>query len=75
MPAIINSAPDCVTHERGHGGGAVDDTADFILQDNYQDCAGFGRSSGDDLWRGGRTAETIYYIVTWSGIVATVASP
>ena len=26
----------------GLGGGAVDDIADFILQDNFQDCAGFG---------------------------------
>ena len=39
MPAIINSAPDCVTHVEG--AKPADDIADFILQANYQDCAGF----------------------------------
>ena len=39
MPAIINSAPDCITHVEGYK--PPDDIADFILQDNYQDCAGF----------------------------------
>ncbi len=39
MPAIINSAPDCITHVEG--AKPADDVADFILQANYQDCAGF----------------------------------
>ena len=38
MPAVINSAPDCVTHIEGY---SEDDAADFILNDNYADCAGF----------------------------------
>lgn len=38
MPAIINSAPDCVTH--AEGAEPADDSADFILQANYEDCAG-----------------------------------
>ncbi len=38
MPAIINSAPDCVVHKEGFDG---DDVADFIVNNNYQDCAGF----------------------------------
>ena len=38
MPGIINSAPDCVTHVQE---ASADDMADFILQANYQDCAGF----------------------------------
>ena len=52
MPAIINSAPDCVTHTEG-GEKFADDGADFILQANYQDCAGFmtfgpGSTYGED---------------------------
>ena len=38
MPAIINSAPDCVVHREGYDG---DDVADFIVNNNYADCAGF----------------------------------
>ena len=39
MPLVINSAPDCVTHNEG--AKPADDINDFILQANYQDCAGF----------------------------------
>jgi hypothetical protein len=71
MPAIIDSAPDCVTHREHYNG---DDLADFILQDNYSDCAGFGTfmpgsTYGDD----GTGAETAYMILTWVGIVVMVA--
>ena len=71
MPAIINSAPDCVVHKEGAN---PDDLADFILQDNYADCAGFGTfmpgsTYGDD----GTGAETAYMILTWVGIVVMVA--
>ena len=38
MPAIIDSAPSCVTHNSG--AIPADDSADFILQANYKDCAG-----------------------------------
>lgn len=67
MPAIINSAPDCVTHNEGYN---ADDIADFILQDNYQDCAGFmtfgpGSTYGD----GGAGAAGSYMVLTWIGIV------
>ena len=41
MPGIINSAPDCVTHAAGSEKARVDDSADFILQNDYSDCAGF----------------------------------
>ena len=63
MPAIINSAPDCVTHVEE---ASADDMADFILQANYQDCAGFmtfgpgstygegGHGGGDRLLRADR---------------------
>jgi hypothetical protein len=71
MPAIIDSAPDCVVHKEHYNG---DDLADFILQDNYQDCAGFGTfMPGSTYGEDGSGAETIYMIVTWLGIVVMVA--
>jgi hypothetical protein len=70
MPAIINSAPDCVTHNEGY---SEEDIADFILQDNYADCAGFmtfgpGSTYGDE----GAGAATAYMTLTWIGIVVMV---
>jgi hypothetical protein len=71
MPAIINSAPDCVVHREQHNG---DDLADFILQDNYQDCAGFGTfMPGSTYGEDGSGAETAYMVLTWVGIVVMVA--
>jgi hypothetical protein len=72
MAAIIDSAPDCVTRNEG-GENFAEDGADFILQANYQDCAGImtfgpGSTYGED----GSGAETIYMILTWLGIVVTV---
>jgi hypothetical protein len=72
MPAIINSAPDCVTHvEKAN----VDDLSDFILQANYQDCAGFmtfgpGSTYGDE----GAAAATSYYFLIWIGAAVMVAA-
>jgi len=71
MPLLIDSAPDCITHNEG---ASAKDLADFVLQDNYKDCAGFGTfmpgsTYGDD----GSGAETLYMIVTWLGIVVMVA--
>jgi hypothetical protein len=70
MPGIINSAPDCVTHAVGSESARVDDSADFILQNDYSDCAGFmtfgpGSTYGED----GSGADTAYMILTWLGIV------
>jgi len=74
MPAIINSAPDCITHGAGSESARVDDTADFILQNNFQDCAGFGTfMPGSTYGPDGSGAESLYYIVTWLGIVVMVA--
>jgi hypothetical protein len=71
MPAIINSAPDCIVHKEGAN---ADDLADFILQDNYQDCAGFGTfMPGSTYGEDGSGAESIYMILTWVGIVVMVA--
>jgi hypothetical protein len=63
MPAIINSAPDCIHH--GLGANA-DDLSDFVLQAPFKDCAGFmtlgpGSTYGDQ-----------YMVLTWIGIVAMV---
>jgi hypothetical protein len=74
MPAIIDSSPDCVTNNEG-GEQFGEDGADFILQANYQDCAGFmtfgpGSTYGED----GAGAETLYMILTWLGIVVTLAA-
>jgi hypothetical protein len=71
MPAIINSAPDCITHVEG--AKPADDVADFILQANYKDCAGFmtfgpGSTYGD----GGTGAAGSYMVLTWIGIVVMV---
>ena len=74
MPGIINSAPDCITHAEG-GEKYAEDGADFILQANYQDCAGImtfgpGSTYGED----GSAAETLYYILTWLGIVVMLVA-
>jgi hypothetical protein len=72
MPAIIDSAPDCVTRNEG-GENFAEDGADFILQDNYQDCAGFGTfMPGSTYGEDGSGAETIYMILTWLGIAVTL---
>ena len=52
MPLLIDSAPDCITHTEG-GEKFAEDGADFILQANYQDCAGImtfgpGSTYGED---------------------------
>jgi hypothetical protein len=70
MPAIIDSAPDCVVSREGY---SEDDIADFILQDNYQDCAGFGTfMPGSTYGEEGVGATTAYMTLTWIGIVVVV---
>ncbi len=73
MAAIIDSAPDCVTRNEG-GENFAEDGADFILQANYQDCAGFGTfMPGSTYGDEGSGAESIYMILTWLGIFVTLA--
>ena len=72
MPAIIDSAPSCITHVSG--AKPPDDSADFILQAAYEKCAGImtfgpGTTYGED----GSSAATAYYVLTWIGIVVMVA--
>ncbi|MGH2589182.1 MAG: hypothetical protein ACRDGW_00120 [Actinomycetota bacterium] len=69
MPAIIDSAPECVTNEVGTEDARVEDSADFILQANYEDCAGFMTfGPGSTYGPEGEAADTAYYILTWLGI-------
>jgi hypothetical protein len=72
MPLIINSAPDCVVSREG--ARPADDSADFILQANYEECAGFmtfgpGTTWGDE----GAAAATSYYFLIWIGAAIMVA--
>jgi hypothetical protein len=72
MPAIIDSAPDCVTSVSG--AQPADDSADFIIQAAYEECAGimtFGPGSvyGEE----GAAAATSYYVLTWIGIIVMIA--
>ena len=55
-------------------GRSADDLADFILQDNYKDCAGFGTFMPGSTYGDGRrrSAETLYMILTWLGIAVMV---
>jgi hypothetical protein len=74
MAAIIDSAPDCVTRNEG-GENFGEDGADFILQDNYADCAGFGTfMPGSTYGEDGSGAEALYMIITWAGIFVTLAA-
>src|ERR671915_796083 len=71
MPLIIDSSPSCVTNNEG--AEPADDSADFILQANYEECAGFGTfMPGSTYGEGGSGAETAYMVLTWLGIVVTV---
>ena len=75
MPAVIDSAPDsvgCTTREAGTETARVDDSADFILQANYEDCAGF-MTFGPGTTYGETGADTAYYVLTYIGIAFTVA--
>ena len=71
MPAIIDSAPDCIIHISG--AKPADDSADFILQAAYAKCAGImtfgpGSTYGED----GSGANGAYMVLTWIGIAVMV---
>jgi hypothetical protein len=73
VPAIIDSAPSCITHVAG--AKPADDSADFILQAAYEKCAGImtfgpGTTYGED----GAGAATSYYVLTWIGIAFMVVA-
>lgn len=71
MPGIINSAPECVTSI--DGALPPDDSADFIIQAAYENCAGimtFG--PGSTYGEEGVGATGAYMVVTWIGISVMV---
>jgi hypothetical protein len=72
VPAIIDSAPACITHISG--AKPADDSADFIIQGAYLKCQGImtfgpGSTYGED----GAGAHGAYMVLTWIGIVVMVA--
>jgi hypothetical protein len=72
MPAIIDSAPSCI--QNINGAQPPDDSADFILQKAYENCAGimtFG--PGSTYGEEGAGAAGAYYVVTVIGIIVMVA--
>src|SRR5687767_251238 len=73
MPAIIDSAPSCVTSV--DGARPADDSADFIIQAAYENCAGimtFG--PGTTYGEGAASAATSYYVLIWLGIAVTIVA-
>lgn len=79
MPAIIDSSPDCVQNVEVDGTdeasvtAAGEDSLDFVVGDNYADCAGFGTfMPGSTYGPEGAGAESLYMILTWAGIVFMV---
>ncbi len=71
MPAIIDSAPACITHVSG--AKPADDSADFIIQAAYTKCQGimtFG--PGSTYGKDGVGAHGAYMVLTWLGIVVMV---
>jgi len=74
MPAIIDSAPDCVSSDPGTTEDRVTDSADFVMGDPYVECTGFmtfgpGSTYGED----GVGANGAYMVLTWVGIIVMVA--
>jgi len=72
MPAIIDSAPGCITNV--DGAKPADDSADFILQAAYEGCSGimtFG--PGSTYGEEGAGAAGAYVVLVWIGIAVTIA--
>jgi uncharacterized membrane protein YhaH (DUF805 family) len=72
MAAIIDSAPSCV--QNINGAQPPDDSADFILQKAYENCAGimtFG--PGSTYGEEGAGAAGAYIVVTVIGMLVTLA--
>jgi hypothetical protein len=72
MAAIIDSAPSCVTDVGG--ANPADDSADFIVQAPYEECAGFMTfGPGSTYGPEGTGAAGAYIVVTVIGIAVMVA--
>jgi hypothetical protein len=74
MPAVIDSAPDCISGDPGTTEARTNDSADFVLAGPWKDCQGImtfgpGSTYGPD----GVGAETSYMVLTWIGILVMIA--
>ncbi|MBM3666087.1 MAG: hypothetical protein FJW90_01165 [Actinobacteria bacterium] len=76
MPAIIDSAPDCISSDAGTEEARVEDSADFVMGDPFADCAGimtFGPGSTYGTAEGpGEPANGAYMALTWIGIAVMI---
>ncbi len=73
MAAIIDSAPDCVVSGSGTEEARVEDSADFVIGNNYEECAGFMTfGPGSTYGPEGEGANTAYMVLTWIGITVMV---
>ena len=73
MPAIIDSAPDCIVSGNGTEEARVEDSADFVIGNNFADCTGFMTfGPGSTYGPEGQAAETPYMVLTWLGIAFMV---
>ena len=83
MPAVIDSAPDCVIHEEVDGTDEAsvtangEDSLDFVVGNNYfseeTPCSGFmtfgpGSTYGEE----GEGANGAYMALTWIGIAVMI---
>jgi len=74
MPAIIDSAPDCIVSGSGTEEARVEDSADFVIGNNWEDCAGFMTfGPGSTYGKDGTGAAGSYMVLTWLGIIVMVA--
>jgi hypothetical protein len=78
MAAIIDSAPECISKDPGTEEARVEDSADFVMGDPYQECVDAGSGfmtfgPGSSYGPEGVGAETAYMVLTWIGIVVMVA--
>lgn len=72
MPAIIDSAPSCVTSAPGAVEG---DDADFILQSTYESCAGFMTFGPGSVYGEEAAAGTAAYtVLTVIGIIVMLVA-
>jgi hypothetical protein len=75
MPAIIDSSPDCVLSGSGTEESRVEDSADFVIGNNFADCAGFMTfGPGSTYGPEGEAANGAYMVLTWLGIGFMVAA-
>lgn len=83
MPAIIDSAPDCIVSQEVDGTDEAsvtasgEDSADFVVGDNYAPCLDTGGGfmtfgPGSTYGEGGTGAEGAYMALTWVGIAFMV---